>query len=83
MTDFSTPRIATHTAEDDVDYPSEGLPGRTGELVQRLQQGTDYFRGLEPDALRADLEERIRAHPLLSVALAVTTGFLLGRAIRH
>ena len=82
MSEFSTPRLATHAAEDDVGYPSEGLPGRTGELVQRLQRGTDYLRGLEPDALRADLEDRVRAHPLLSVALAAAAGFLLGRTIR-
>lgn len=83
MTDFSIPRTTPHLTDEDADYPREGLPGRTGELAQRLQQGADYFRGLEPDALRADLEERIRGHPLLSVAAAAAAGFILGRLLRH
>ena len=84
MTDFTTATgIGSAPADLDVGYPQEGLPGRTGELARRLQEGADYFRGLQPDELRTEVEERIRARPLLSVAVAATAGFLLGRLLRH
>lgn len=84
MTDFTTNGgVGFDPAEADVGYPREGLPGRTGELARRLQEGADYFRGLQPDELRMEVEEKIRARPLISVAVAATAGFLLGRLLRR
>jgi hypothetical protein len=40
------------------------------------------LRELDPDAIRQELEERIRARPILSVLLAVGAGFVIGRMLR-
>ena len=60
--------------------PTEPL---SGVLTERMGRGADWLEQLDPQRIREDVEHGIRAHPLLSVTLAVCAGFLLGRLLRH
>jgi len=60
--------------------------GRVGSmahgLADSLENAADYVRSTDFGAMRADLEEQIRIHPLRAALIAVGAGFLLGRILR-
>ncbi|MEX1184271.1 MAG: hypothetical protein WEF86_13645 [Gemmatimonadota bacterium] len=64
-----------------------GVQRRAGQVAQRtsaiLDSGADYIRAREPAEMRDDLEEAIRARPLLSVGMALGAGFLLAKLFRE
>lgn len=77
-TSFETPTATTPAAP----RGPERLVRMAGQARERLQESTDWLQAHHAGEVRTELETRIRALPLLSVALAVTAGFLLGRMLR-
>jgi hypothetical protein len=70
--------------------PSElGMDALTGARA-RLQKGagraleasTEYLRTHDVEEMRSDLERSIRAHPIKSLAIALGTGWMLGKIFR-
>lgn len=61
-----------------------GLKGRAAKVVHKagdaLEDSADYLETHEIGTISDDVTSRIRAHPYMSVGLALGTGFLLGRA---
>ena len=64
-----------------------GAARRAGPMLRRaadtLGKGGEYLRThRSTDEIRRDVEERVRAHPVRSVALALAAGLVLGRVMR-
>lgn len=47
-----------------------------------LDVSSDYLRTHDAGEMRSDLEREIRAHPLKSIAIALGTGWVLGKLFR-
>ncbi len=60
-----------------------GMKGKVGHAVHRagdaLEQGADYVRTSDFQTIRTGLQNQIKNRPLLSVGIALGTGFSLGR----
>lgn len=63
-----------------------GLKGKVGKAVHRagdaLERGAESVRTSDWQKFRHGLEDRIENHPLLSVGVALGTGFALGRMFK-
>lgn len=62
--------------------------GRVHDLAdaaaERVSATTDYFRNTDPRRMRSDVEKLVRSNPGPAMLIAVTVGFLIGRALnRH
>lgn len=58
--------------------------GRAAESAGRLlEHGADYLREHDVEEMRIELEERVRARPLASLAFAAAAGFFFARILRH
>ena len=55
------------------------LATRAGDVLQR---GKDYVAAIDPAEVRADVEDTIRARPILSICVAAFIGFVAGRMMR-
>lgn len=51
-------------------------------MADSLESAARYLRTGDLDAMRRDMEQGIRTHPLRSALIAVGAGFILGRLIR-
>jgi ElaB/YqjD/DUF883 family membrane-anchored ribosome-binding protein len=62
------------------------LQARARPVVRRaghaVETGSDYLRTHDFDEIRGDLEREIRAHPIKSLAIALGTGYLLGKLFK-
>ncbi len=63
---------------------ARGQAGRAAESAGRLlEHGADYLREHDVEEMRTELEARVRARPLASLAVAAAAGFLFARILRH
>lgn len=70
--------------------PSEmGMDAWTGARAHLQEKAgrafdasSDYLRTHDVNAMRSDLEREIRAHPIKSLAIALGTGWVLGKIFR-
>jgi ElaB/YqjD/DUF883 family membrane-anchored ribosome-binding protein len=55
------------------------------EVGETLQKSADYLESQDMDRLTQEVKEqlatKVRKHPLLSISIAVTTGFILARLL--
>lgn len=51
------------------------------ELDDRLSHTAHYLRTHDVEVIRDDFIQQVRRHPLLSVGIAVGTGYLVGKAL--
>jgi ElaB/YqjD/DUF883 family membrane-anchored ribosome-binding protein len=63
-----------------------GVARRAGQVASRggeaLHESADYMRTHDLGAIRDDLTDEIRTHPLRSVGIALGAGYLVGRLLR-
>ena len=59
---------------------TDELPESSAPSV--LERGRDMLQHVDPAEVRADIEDSIRARPILSICIAAAAGFLIGRLIR-
>ena len=62
-----------------------GVATRASDVVRgagdALDSSADYVRNSSMKEVRSDLSEQIRAHPLLSVGVALGAGYLLSKIL--
>lgn len=68
-----------NTDVDDMNNTETEAAG--GGIGPRIAAYRDYFAEADPNAMRAELEEQIRNHPIASMAIAVLGGFLLAKIV--
>lgn len=60
-----------------------GMKGRAGQWAHRgsdmIEEGAEYVRTHDLGSMADDLSRQVREHPLLSLGVAIGTGYLLGR----
>lgn len=47
-----------------------------------VRASSEYIRSHDIEEMRSDLEREIRSHPLKSIAIALGTGYLIGRIFK-
>lgn len=80
---------ATHQATGTEEGMGTGTGPRVVSPRDRVRQGFDNVRSAgrnylaqnDPNAMRADLEDRIRNYPIASMAIAVLGGYLLAKIV--
>lgn len=59
------------------------VKGAARQATRAAQGFTDYFRSRDVEAIRADIEQRVRQNPMASVAIGFGIGFLLAKLLRR
>lgn len=76
-------------AAEEFAYSRTSGPRRSGADAY-LEEARDLFRrlaaytsGRNMQTMRHDLEERVREHPALSIAIGIGVGLILGKVVRR
>jgi len=80
---------AANVAHEAAQMLHEHPPGRghaaeaTEELATRIDRTSGYLRDSDVRAIRGDVRQYLRKHPMQVIAAAVIGGFLASRVLAH